>query len=101
MSSSRTAGGGGTVPEGALCGLPPERSSVVTRKRLEGLAYRHRACNHQDAADGSQKCPLREPSSEPGADERAWDRGAGADREQRPVDPSGGVADDAGDPDPE
>src|SRR4051812_35740217 len=38
MSTSRTTGGAGTAPEGALRGPdPPERSSVVTVPRLEGF----------------------------------------------------------------
>src|SRR4051812_41993379 len=102
MSTSRTTGGAGTAPEGALRGVdPPERSSVVTFRRLEPLDQGHGAGDHQDATHGLQQPPLGQPAGEPSAEQGAWDRRAGAYAEEPPVDASGRVAHHARDAHPE
>src|SRR5436190_20679669 len=102
MSTSRTSGGAGTAPEGALRGLlPPERTSVVTRKRLERLRQRHTAGHDEDAADRLQQRALGQPPGEPRAQQRTGDRGRRADREQPPVDAARRVTDHTRDAYPE
>src|SRR4051794_23810105 len=102
MSTSRTTGGAGTAPEGALRGPdPPERSSVVTGPRLEGFDQGDGTGDEQDAADHLEQSRLREPPGQACPEQRPGDRRRGPDAEQPPVHPTRGVTQHPGHTDPE
>src|SRR4051812_14351378 len=102
MSTSRTTGGAGTAPEGALGGPdPPERSSVVTSPRLEGFDQGDGAGDEQDAADRLEQARLREPPGQARPEQGPRDRRRGPDSEQPPVHPTGSVTHHPRSTDPE